>query len=212
VGTRVPGEKPCLYTVGHSNHRPEGFIRLLERHGIEVVADTRSQPYSRYVPHFNGEELQAALRQAGIRYLFLGEELGGRPEGEEFYDEEGRVRYYRLAESTLFKNGIERLEEGIRRYRVAILCSEENPAVCHRHLLVGRVMAERGTAVYHIRGDGGLQAATDLPRPEQEQPTLYDLYGENPWKSIRSVLRRNPPQNSSDFSSNTESDDWSMSG
>jgi uncharacterized protein (DUF488 family) len=207
VGELGSREPPCLLTVGHSNHRPEEFIRLLERHEIEVVADTRSQPYSRYVSHFNREALQDVLRPAGIDYLFLGAVLGGRPEGDEYYDEAGHVRYYRLAVSPQFLSGIERLEGGIRRYRVAVLCSEENPAGCHRHLLVSRVMARRGTPVNHIRGDGRLQPFAAVSLPDQEQPTLFDLSGESPWKSLRPVRRRNSPPSTSDPFSATECGD-----
>src|SRR5947209_11997942 len=91
-----------LFTVGHSNHSLEAFLELLKKHTIQVLVDTRSYPYSRHVPHFNREELCEALRQRGIKYLFLGGELGGRPTGEEFYDEEGHVLYCRLAESPTF--------------------------------------------------------------------------------------------------------------
>lgn len=177
---------PHLFTVGHSNHAMESFIDLLKQHDIHVLADTRSSPYSRYVTHFNKEELHRAMTEAGIKYLFLGKELGGRPNGEEFYDEEGRVLYYRLAESPLFLEGIERLEKGIRQYRVALMCSEEDPTVCHRHRLVARVMVERGVQVSHIRGDGAIETVTIIPA-RTEQRSLFDLPEENNWKSLRPV-------------------------
>jgi uncharacterized protein (DUF488 family) len=203
--TRETAERPVLYTVGHSNHPFPEFVQLLHRHGIEVLVDARSHPYSKYVAHFNKEELQAALKQAGIRYLFLGAELGGRPTEDEYFDEDGHVLYYRLAQAPLFLGGIARVEAGSQHYRVALLCSEEDPAVCHRHLLVGRVLAERGSRVQHIRGDGTLQAYADIPAPELEQPLLFDLPGMNPWKSLRSVSRRRLPPNSSESSVATES-------
>ncbi|HEY8506615.1 MAG TPA: DUF488 domain-containing protein, partial [Gemmataceae bacterium] len=153
--------RPALFTVGHSNHSLDQFLDLLKRAEVQVLVDVRSYPYSRYVPHFNREEIETAVKRAGLRYLFLGRELGGRPDQEEYYDDEGRALYYRIARSPDFLGGIERLEAGIRRFRVAVMCSEENPAVCHRHLLVGRVMRERGAEVRHIRGDGSLQDDSD---------------------------------------------------
>src|SRR5207248_2088957 len=188
----------------------EEFIALLTGHQIQVLADVRSHPYSRYVSHFNREELRAALQAAGIKYGFLGRELGGRPDDESFYDERGHVLYFRVAETPLFLQGIERLETGIRDFRVAIMCSEEDPAVCHRHLLVGRVMARRGTTVVHIRGDGSLQTDADVAPHEEMQPLLFDNTPEDAWKSLRSVLPKRPPPSSSDSSSETESSDWSM--
>src|SRR5205823_3205813 len=95
-----------IYTVGHSNHALENFLGLLTTHRIGLLVDTRSQPYSKYTPHFNGDPLAAACKAGGIDYSFLGKELGGRPSGAEFYDSEGRVLYDKLAQSPLFKRGI----------------------------------------------------------------------------------------------------------
>ena len=104
----------------------------------------------------------------------------------------------RVAQTPLFQSGIERVESGSRKFRLALLCSEENPAVCHRHLLVSRVLVERGADVRHIRGDGALQAYADVKAPEAEQPLLFDLPELNPWRSLRSVLPKKPPPSSSD--------------
>jgi uncharacterized protein (DUF488 family) len=196
---------PQLFTVGHSNHSRDVFLGLLKQHGIEVLADVRSSPYSAYVTHFAREELEQALKQAGIKYVFLGKELGGRPDGSDYYDTDGHVLYWRLSESPVFLAGIERLELGVRRHRVAMMCSEENPAVCHRQLLVARVIARRGIAVTHIRGDGELQA--DIPA--FEQGTLFDFPEDSPWKSLRSVLPRKTQPSSSESSDETESSDSS---
>ncbi|MGH2544667.1 MAG: DUF488 family protein, partial [Ardenticatenaceae bacterium] len=133
-----------IFTIGHSNHSLEAFVELLQRQGIEVLVDVRSQPYSRYASHFGSRSLKEVVAASGMRYVFLGNELGGRPGGAYFYDEEGYVLYGRVAASSLFLEGIARLEQGIESYRVAIMCSEEDPVGCHRHLLVGRVLRERG--------------------------------------------------------------------
>jgi uncharacterized protein (DUF488 family) len=74
-----------IFTIGHSNHLIEAFIALLHRHGITAVGDVRSHPYSRYVPQYSREPLQAALTQAGIEYVFLGKELGARSENPACY-------------------------------------------------------------------------------------------------------------------------------
>jgi uncharacterized protein (DUF488 family) len=82
-----------VFTVGHSNHSPEDFIKLLLRHRVGEVVDVRSSPYSRYISHFNRDVLQEVLEQIGISYVFLGGELGGRPVNRSCYDANGRVRY-----------------------------------------------------------------------------------------------------------------------
>jgi uncharacterized protein (DUF488 family) len=202
--------QPNLFTVGHSNHSLEKFVALLQKHEIKVLADIRSSPYSGYVKHFDREELGRSLQQADITYLYLGKELGGRPDEDEFYDADGHVLYSRLAESPMFLDGIQRLELGIRRYRVAIMCSEENPAVCHRHLLVGRVLARRGVTILHLRGDGSLLPDSALGQATFVQRTLFDPAEESPWRSLRSVSRRKTPRSSSDSSGAMESSDSSM--
>ena len=187
-----------LFTVGHSNHPFDAFAELLKQHRIDVLVDTRSSPYSQYVTHFNREAIQAELPTRGIKYLYLGEELGGRPDGAEFYDEAGHVRYHRVAESAKFLGGIERVEAGIRKFRVALMCSEEDPTVCHRFLLVSRVLAKRGLAVLHIRGDGSVQADADLRDAALFQGSLFDIPGEQLWQSLRSVSPRRTRESSSD--------------
>ena len=66
----------AIWTVGHSNHEPDRFARLVSAEQIEFLVDVRSYPYSRFAPHFNRDELEAAMRRLGVRYLFLGDELG----------------------------------------------------------------------------------------------------------------------------------------
>ena len=107
--------KPRLFTIGHSNHTQEHFVQLLQQQGVEVLADVRSQPWSSYSPQFNVEPLKAALQAVGIRYLFLGDQLGGRPEEAEFYDDQGYVLYHRVAESPRFCAGIDRLLRASRK-------------------------------------------------------------------------------------------------
>ncbi|HEX6122481.1 MAG TPA: DUF488 domain-containing protein, partial [Ktedonobacterales bacterium] len=165
-----------IYTIGHSNQPMERFLALLERHGIQILADVRSQPYSRYVPHFNQVSLEDAVERRGIQYLFLGQELGGRPIGDEFYDAEGYVLYGVVAEAPFFRRGIERLKDEAALSRVAVMCSEEDPTNCHRRLLIARVLAGEDVRVLHLRSDGAIQEASAFEVPSQAatQLSLFD--------------------------------------
>ena len=184
---------PRVFTIGHSNHAIELFLALLTQHRIDVVVDVRSAPYSRYVPHFNKPNLEAALAGTPAKYLYLGRELGGRPEGEEFYDAEGHARYGMVAKTPLFLQGIERVERGIERYRVALMCAEEDPATCHRSLLVGRVLRERGVTVLHLRSDGRVEEDTGPEPSSDNQGLLFpDAAPADTWRSYGPILRRNP--------------------
>jgi uncharacterized protein (DUF488 family) len=155
-------EKQTNYTIGHSNLDLNSFIKLLKDNAIEVLVDVRSNPYSRFASQFNKANIQKAIQENGLKYLFLGKELGGRPKEKEFYDSEGLILYLKIAESPIFKEGIERLIAGTRKYRVAIMCSEENPVNCHRRFLVGRALSEKGIQIFHIRRGGKIQTENEV--------------------------------------------------
>lgn len=198
-----------IYSVGHSNQSLARFIELLQRHAIQSLVDVRSAPYSRYVPHFNRPELEEAVERHGIRYVYLGDELGGRPPGDEYYDELDHVLYSRVATAPYFLRGLERLTDEGAIYRSAVMCSEEDPTTCHRHLLIARVLETQGVRVLHIRANGNEQTEEDL----KPAPTLWDAEPspseeEAQWKSIRPVSHRRPPSNSSSPSSEWGSDDF----
>ena len=146
-----------VYTIGHSNHSWEVFRDLLLRHGIGAVADVRSAPVSRHVPHFNREALEESLRVEGICYVFLGRELGARPEDPACY-ENGVALYERIERMPEFEKGIQRVMQGAAKMKVALMCAEKDPIDCHRTVMVAKVLHQRGVEVDHILSDGTLEA------------------------------------------------------
>ena len=132
-----------ILTIGHSNHAQEFFLELLIRHHVTPLVDVRSVPYSRFNPHFDREQLAETLRASGIRYLYLGGELGGRPDDPSCYDENGRIRYDRLAHTPLFQNGLKKIVCETEKYHVSLMCAEKEPLDCHRTLLIGHELAQR---------------------------------------------------------------------
>jgi len=188
----------AVYSIGHSSHPISKFLSLLKGYSIQVVIDSRSYPHSTYAPQYDWRELRKTLRDTHIKYLFLGKELGGRPEGSEYYDSEGRVLYYRLAESASFRAGIERVIVGASATQIAILCSEEDPTNCHRSLLIGAALARLGCAMKHIRADGTVQSEESLRGVKRSQMTMFGVDpAQTLWKSTRSVLRKDQPKASS---------------
>jgi len=145
-----------VFTIGHSIHSPDRFLALLRQHGVNAVADVRSSPYSRFNPQFSRESLEQMLATHEIRYVFLGRELGARSDDRSCYIQ-GRVQYARLARTSLFKSGIDRVLKGAERFTVALMCAEKEPLECHRTLLVAKALTEQGQPVTHIHGDGRLE-------------------------------------------------------
>jgi uncharacterized protein (DUF488 family) len=152
-----------VFTIGHSNHPQERFLALLQQHAISALCDVRSNPYSRMNPQFNREELKGYLRPHNIKYVFLGKELGARSEDPSCYDR-GKISYERLAQTNLFQQGLDRIQEGMRTHRVAIMCAEKEPLDCHRTVLVTRHLAARGLDVHHILADGTIETHSDALR------------------------------------------------
>ncbi len=162
-------QNPVL-TIGHSTHSLKVFLDLLRRHSVTAVADVRSSPYSRFNPQFNKETLEGDLKKQGIKYVFLGRELGGRSDDPACF-ENGRVSYTRLAQTELFNSGVERLIRGLSDYRIALMCAEKEPLQCHRTLLVAHALVERGVEVEHILANGKLESY------QASMERLLDLVG-----------------------------------
>lgn len=153
----MTASQSSVFTIGHSNHAPDTFLKRLRQHGVDEVADVRSDPYSRYTPHFNRESLNRMLDEVGVAYTFLGSELGGRPDDRSCYDANGRVQYDRVAATDQFDNGIRRLIGAAAERRIVLMCTEKEPLECHRTLLVAHSLAERCITVEHILFNGSLE-------------------------------------------------------
>ena len=178
-----------LLTIGHSNHGLEKFIRLLEENGVMTLVDVRSAPHSRHNPQFNKENLEQELPRREIQYVFAGRYLGGRPtdptcyknrqlpvEGADYLFE---VDYPEVMKRDWFIKGVQRLLELADEQTTAIVCSEEDPAHCHRHHLIAKYLMREHpeVKVQHIRGDGKVFGAASIldivdKQEETEQPPL----------------------------------------
>ncbi len=121
-------KKNTLFTLGHSTQSFEDFVRRLTRHGITAVADVRSRPYHARLQQFNRETMAGGLKAAGIRYVYLGQELGGRRDEASCYDT-GQVDYRRVAQLPAFLAGLDRLRQGSVQYHVALLCRKRNHSI-----------------------------------------------------------------------------------
>lgn len=174
-----------IWTFGHSNHSFERFASLLAGSRIELVADVRSRPYSRFAPWSNRGRLDAALAERRAGYVFCGQALGGRPASDKHYDSSGHALYGLLAAEPAFGEAIDRLLACARGRRVALMCSEGDPRGCHRRLLVGKVLCERGAVLHHILPSGEIRSEEDVPVTGAGSP--FEAGG---WRSVRPVRPR----------------------
>lgn len=153
-----------LFTIGYAGRSIDDFIALIEQHKITALCDVRSMPYSSRNLDFNREPLKKALKSHNIEYVFLGEELGARPKDLSCYVD-GKAIYQRIAATTLFKNGLERIKLGIQKgYVLALMCAEKDPMTCHRSILICRNLRGQGIDIRHIIDHETTESQADLEK------------------------------------------------
>lgn len=168
-----------IFTIGYGQRDIDALLADLRTYDIQFLIDVRSQPYSRYKPDFSQKALMHHLEAAGIRYVFMGDTLGGRPNDPVCYTE-GKVDYEKVAQQDFYQQGIDRLQEAFRQQqRVALMCSEGKPEQCHRARLIGRTLTDLSVPVAHIDENGRLITQKDvILRLQKGQPSLFgdDFY------------------------------------
>ncbi len=139
-----------LFTLGYGNRSPVQLFDLVKARECNYLADVRSAPYSSYHKEFNRENLERMCREYGLKYLYLGDQLGGKPNTDDL-DEQGHANYKVMAQKPSFIEGIDRLEIAQKKgVSVALMCAELRPESCHRTKLIGESLAARGITLYHI--------------------------------------------------------------
>ena len=174
-----------LFTVGHSTHPAEHFTGIIKQNNVQYIIDVRSTPYSKFAPQYNSEELKARLLNEGIQYFHMGKQFGARQEKRKYYPD-GYLDFELFRESDDFKKGLLSIKEGLKKYNIALMCTEKNPIDCHRAIMVGRGFELDGTDVKHILPDGSLMtqkelnnALMDMYFPDRNQLSIFDTAGGN---------------------------------
>jgi len=170
--------KKPLYTIGHGNRKSEDFLALLKEFGIEYLIDVRSQPYSKFNPQYNQNDLKFLLERNGIKYVFMGDNIGGRPKDTSCYDSEGKVDYEVVKTKEFFINGIERLKTAYNKdINVVIMCSESKPCECHRSKLIGKVLNTDNIILKHIDENGKVKDQATVINELNKGLSAIDLFG-----------------------------------
>jgi uncharacterized protein (DUF488 family) len=145
-----------LFTIGYSGLESRSFAELLLSNFVDVVCDVRSTPYSTYKPDFSRVPFRAFLNTYGIKYVFMGEQLGARPKDRSCY-KDGQATYDAISKSSFFKDGLHRLRNGTKELNLAMVCSERDPIECHRAVLVCRNLPDLHDIISHIHTDGSIE-------------------------------------------------------
>jgi uncharacterized protein (DUF488 family) len=164
-----------VFTIGYSGRSFAEFLGLLRENAIAVIADVRSQPFSKFNADFNQDALKRDLTRARIHYVFLGAELGARTSDESCYVE-GKVQYDRLAATAPFQAGLDRVSKGRATHRLALMCAESDPLMCHRCILVSRHLRARGVPVRHILENGLVEEHEATMRRLMQRLRISEMY------------------------------------
>jgi uncharacterized protein (DUF488 family) len=144
-----------LYSIGHGNRSSEEFLALLDSFQIKYLADVRSYPSSKRNPHFNRENLQLVLDQAGISYGWFPDLGGFRREGlgnqspHVALKSPGFRNYADHMSTDSFSTAADKLIKLAASDPICIMCAETIPQRCHRLLLSDYLLVE-GCEIIHI--------------------------------------------------------------
>jgi len=178
-----------IYSIGHGNKDIGRFIEELKAYNVQFLIDVRTKPYSKFWPHFDRERLRISLQEVSIKYLFLGEELGGLPDDPSCY-RDGLVDYDLLKSNKQFLEGIDRLVTAHQKeLNVAIMCSESKPEECHRSKAIGEVLAERKIIVEHILSKSSSKDQSTIMNELTGGKAGLDLFGNEPSFTSRKRYR-----------------------
>lgn len=166
-----------IFTIGHGNGSERDLINNLLLHEVKVLVDVRSSPYSKHASHFNYNNIRSWLPAYGVSYEFMGDCLGGIPQKKEYLDLHGKPDYEKMARDDWFIDGMDRLMKMAEENVICVMCSEEDPARCHRARLIAERLAASGATIQHIRADGSLESEADNAKrrfkPADNQMDLF---------------------------------------
>ena len=186
-----------IYTIGHSTNIVESFVNLLDKYQINCVIDVRGIPFSKYAPQYNKDNIKNLLNKHGIYYIYMGDVLGARRKEPELYSREGYLDFAKVRENTIFLNGINRVINGIKKgYTISLMCTEKEPLMCHRSILLGREFRHNNYEVYHILENGEIESQIsleerllDLYFKDRTQLSMFDTQEDNFTKLISDAYR-----------------------
>lgn len=166
-----------IYTIGHGNLSFTDFVQELKSYDIRYLIDVRSKPFSKWCPYFNQEPLKNSLQKEGIIYGYMGNLIGGLPSDPSCYTN-AKVDYIKVAEKDFFKAGLLRLIHAAQQeLRVAIMCSETDPQLCHRYKLIGKELTRKNIPVIHIVGANKVKTQLEIDIEATQGWGSNDLFG-----------------------------------
>jgi uncharacterized protein (DUF488 family) len=169
-----------IYSIGHGNKNIEEFVAELKAFGIQYLLDIRSKPFSKWSSQYNQNELKFDLEKNNIKYVFLGNTLGGLPDDRSCYNSDGKVVYELIKDKEFFKKSLQRLiTANEKNINVAIMCSESKPEECHRSKLIGEELLKKNISIKHIISKEVIKTQEAVINELTKGKNTIDIFGES---------------------------------
>jgi uncharacterized protein (DUF488 family) len=181
-----------IFSIGYGRKTFEEFVKELKSFDISYVVDIRSKPSSKWNPQFNQGILRALLHNENIRYVYMGDCLGGIPSDSSYYCVNEKINYRIIETKDYFKKGIERLMVAdVKNIHIALMCSESDPAKCHRSELIGGELEKCDINLRHIIGEGDEESQKEVMiRRTKGKCLLGELFSEPEYREQSTSLRK----------------------
>lgn len=173
-----------IFAVGHSNYPYDKLIEMIKKYGINCVVDIRETPYSKYNTQYNRESLRENLKSSGFTYVYMGHEFGAKRQTKESYNDDGYADFEKVIKEELFLKGIERITKGLQMgYKIVLLGAMQEPIRCHRSIMLGKYLNEKGFDVKYIMHEGNI-----VNQDYIEEDLLNKYFSDRNQLSIDSLL------------------------
>jgi uncharacterized protein (DUF488 family) len=187
-----------VYTIGYSGFKINDFIEELHKHGINLVVDVRSKPYSQFFSEYNKEKLEAFLKGEKIYYRNFADEFGARQTNNSYFTH-GYMDYELFSQSNSFLNGFDKIVKALEMgYKPVLMCAEKDPFNCHRAILVSRAFSLNGYNIEHLLPNNETITQSIIERrlldwyfPQRNQLSLVDEVKSDDELIIEAYKKRN---------------------
>lgn len=173
-----------IFAIGHSNYPYDKLIEMIKKYGIDCVVDIRETPYSKYNTQYNREVLRENLKSSGFTYVYMGHEFGAKRQTKESYNDDGYADFEKVIKEELFLKGIERITKDLQMgYKIVLLGAMQEPIRCHRSIMLGKYLNEKGFDVKYIMHEGNI-----VNQDYIEEDLLNKYFSDRNQLSIDSLL------------------------
>lgn len=164
-----------IYTAGYGNRGFEGYLALLRAFEITHMVDVRSVPQSGYWEDFRKERLALLMGQTEIKYVWMGDTLGGVENSPVLCKDPDSVDLEPLRHEPKLALGVTKLLQAASdpSKKILLMCGCLRPHRCHRSRLLGPAIVEAGAELLHISDKGIPVPQAQVELEAQPQGSLF---------------------------------------